>query len=252
MTSQKNLKITIITILVIIVLSMFPITVSEFAYGMGETKYYIFLYLALVLCSFEVIANLRVGFFLILICSISYIFLLNNPVGESFLFKDPNPLLILILLLPYFLFLTISVLICKYLTLHHKYNRRFVITSIILILAFPLYLIADRCNKNYSERIYADVEFQTNGIMRITCKPGFADSREFYIVSNSKELASAVKSKGEYYQGSYQISDLKILKNFHFRRFNSFSISMVNGKKINSLLTWTAKDLRGDASFLTP
>lgn len=234
-------------------LSSYSFIVTIFAYGGGEyTWVYLILYPLLLAAIILMIAKVNFGYLLNVMVAVCYSLLLTNSVGESFLYGDGNSILLLVIVLPYFLFLMmIPLSVCRLIFGANAF-RSIVYVSILATLSIPLYLIVDRYDRDYTDSLFADVELKKDGTMLIKCKPGFADSRSFVVESDSQELYKAVKQHGESYKGSYFVMDLRLTKNFNFRNFRSLSIKQVNKYKLRSTLTWNKDELKGDSSFLFP
>lgn len=253
MIIPKRLRWIITVTVVLAWLSSYYFTITVFAWGAGAyTWLYLILYPLLLVASILIIANVRLGYILSVISALSYSFLLTSQVGEYYLYKSGSPILLLVIVLPYILFLILIPLCVLLLTVNVKAKRIIVYCSILVTLNIPIYSIVDRYNRDYTESLFADIELKKDGTMLITCKPGFADSRYFVVNSDSQELYKVVKMHGELYQGSYFVMDLTVTKHFNFRQFDSISIRQVNKYKLKSTLTWNKGELKGDSSFLLP
>jgi hypothetical protein len=249
--THKRLRWTIVVITILAWLSSFSFTVTELAYGIGDyTWLYLALYPLLLAAVILVLAKVKFGYLVSLLLGICYSVLLTSSVGEYFLYKTGNPISLLVIVLPYILYLTLIPLCVLQLTVNVKAKRIIVYCLILATLSIPVYSIVERYDRDYTESLFADIEIIKDGTLLINCKPGFADSRSFIIKSDSKELYKAVKLHGEFYQGSYFVMDLRITKNFNFRKFRSFSIERVNKYKMNLTLTWVKNKIKGDSSFL--
>ncbi|WP_141815037.1 hypothetical protein [Arcticibacter tournemirensis] len=156
------------------------------------------------------------------------------------------------MLLPYILFLVNISLSVLYLYAERGRGAMGVKAVIIFSLALPLYSIADRASKDYGQSLYAEIELRKDGGVALTCRPGFADSRQFYLVVKSLELAEKLKANAQSYKGSLYISDLQIVKSFPFRQFLRLKIKAANGAKIAEGPVWKVADISGDLSFLRP
>ena len=88
--------------------------------------------------------------------------------------------------------------------------------------------------------------------MELKLKPGFADSREFYVKTNSKELEKIIKEKGEFVQGSYFLSNTRIQTNYKFDKLKSFTIIDFNKNIELPKLTWNVNEIDGNYDFIRP
>lgn len=250
---KKSSRLVIIITCIIALLSSFSLTISVFAYGIGETTlFYLLFYPAFLIATILVITNVRFGFYIIFLLAISYPVLLTREVGNYLVFRQYNYALFWVLLVPYLTYLTLIPMTAKYLTATHSQAKKFIVASIILAICFPIYAVVERFDMDYPDRICMDFDIDKNGLIKITGKPGFADNREFRITTNSKELAFAIKSEGELFYGSYVFVNTKIIKNFRFSKFQSITIKKLNDKNLDFNLTWKADEIQGDVSFLKP
>jgi hypothetical protein len=106
--SKKLTQLWLAIILTSIVglLSFFSITITTFAYGVGDfTLLYLLLYPTILISAILIIAKVRFGFFLTLFTASTYSVLLTNEVGKYLIFNFSNYVLFWVLLLPYFTFL---------------------------------------------------------------------------------------------------------------------------------------------------
>ena len=249
----KKLRLIIILTSIVGLLSSFSITVTTFAYGIGDnTLFILLLFPTLFISTILEIAKIRVGFFLTLLTALVYAYLLTSEVGYFLVFNFGNSVLLLVLLLPYIAFLTLIPLTTIYLTKNLKQKNIFKISSIVLAISIFIFSIADRQNKNYYGNIFIDAEINANSQITLNCKPGFADSRVFIITTKSKRLEEQIKKYGEYYQGSYFLQNTTISKNFNFTKLKSITIRKFGDHKLSPELTWTKNELNGDTDFLTP
>jgi len=255
MTEQEIKKLRLIIILTSIVglLSSFSITVTTFAYGIGDnTLFILLLFPTLFISTILEIAKIRVGFFLTLLTALAYAYILTSEVGYFLVFNFGNAVLLLVLLLPYIAFLTLIPLTTTYLTKNLKQKKGFQISSIVLAIGIFTFSIADRQNKNYYDNIFIDAEINAQSQIILNCKPSFGDSRNFIITTKSKELEEQIKKYGEYYQGSYFLQNTTIIKNFNFTKLKSITVRKFGDHKLSPKLTWTKNELNGDTDFLTP
>lgn len=250
---MKNIRLAIILTSIVGLLSSFSFTVTTFAYGIGDSTIPILLlYPTFILSTMLVIANIRLGYFLTLLISLSYLVLLTSEVGYFVVFNFQNSVLLAVLLLPYIAFLTIIPLTTIYLTQDLKKRKLFQLGAIILSIGFFIFAIIDRQNKDYYGNIFIDADISGNGEIILNCKPGFADSRTFVIKTKSEELEEQIKKYGEFYQGSYFLQNTKISKNFRFTELKSITIKQFGDHKLKIKLTWSTNELNGNTEFLKP
>lgn len=250
---QKRLRLAIIIVSVIGLLSSFSITMTVFAWGTSDTTiYYLLFYPAFLITTILVITKVRFAYFLTIFLALAYATLLNREVGNYVIFRFYNDVLIFVLVLPYLAFLTLVPLTTSYLTAGIKRRKIFITTALVMALSFPMYAIAERFDMDYADSICMDFDIQDNGQIRITGKPGFADTRQFKITTNSKELAAAIKDQGELFYGSYVFVNTRIIRNFRFSKFQSLTIKKLKDKQLDFDLTWKATEIKGDVSFLKP
>lgn len=253
MDIQKHLRLTIKIVCIIGLLSLFSLTMTFFAWGTDEaTIYHLLLYPALFITTILLIANVRVAYFLPIFFGLAYGTILNQEIGNLFVFDRHNNILYLVLVLPYFTLLTLIPLTISYLTATLKHKRFFVTTAIIIAIGFPTFAIGERYNRDYSGNIFIDAEISDQGLITFNCKPGFADTRTFIVTSNSSKIADQIRKHGEYYQGSYFLHNTTLKKNYRFSNLKSITLLKFDNKKIVPELTWTANDIQGDISFLEP
>ena len=249
----KKIRLAIILISIVGLLSSFSITVTTFAYGIGDyTIPILLLYPTFVLSTILVIANVRLGYFLTLLTALTYSIMLTSEVGYFLVFNFQNSVLLAVLLLPYLVFLTLIPLTTTYLTQNIGQKKIFQLGAIVLSIGFFIFAIVDRQNKDYYGNIFIDAEIADSGEIILNCKPGFADSRAFIIRTNSKELEDQIKEFGEFYQGSYFLQNTRISKNFRFTKLKSITIKQFGDNELKNHLTWTKEELNGDTEFLQP
>jgi hypothetical protein len=246
---QKIHRLTILTLCVIALVSCFSLTVTTFAYGTEKTTFlFLFLYPILVISTILIIAKNRFGIILSLLSSIVYCFLLFSEVGKYLVFNFDNSVLLWVLLLPYLSFLFIILTSVLYLFWNRKILK---IIGILIFISFLILPIAERYNKDYSENIFIDAEIK-NGKVILTCKPGFGDSRNFILESESKILAEKIKTVGEFYQGSYFLQNCTIVINYQFSELKQISLTEIGAEKVSPKIVWSVKNVSGDFSFLRP
>jgi len=249
----KQLRLTIILTSIVGLLSSFSMTITTFAWGVGDTTLlYLLLYPTLLLSTILIIAKVRLAYFLTFLTAFTYAILLTSEVGEYIIFNFHNNVLFWVLLLPYLIFLALIPLTTIFLTANFKFAKTVKLTSIILAFGVFIFSIADRFNKDYSDTIFVDAEINKQGQIILNCKPGFADSRTFIVTTNLKEIEEQIKKYGEYYQGSYFLQNTKIKKNFRFSKLESITLTKIGNNKISPELTWTTKEIKGDVEFLQP
>lgn len=247
---QKIHRLTILTLCVIALVSSLSLTVTTFAYGTEKTTFlFLFLYPILVISTILIIAKIRFGIILSLLTSIVYcLLLLFSEVGKYLVFNFSNSVLLWVLLLPYLSFLFIILTSVSYLFWNRKILK---IIGILIFMSFLILPIAERYNKDYTENIFIDAEIK-NGKVILTCKPGFGDSRNFILESESKILAEKIKTVGEFYQGSYFLQNSTIEVNYQFSELKQISLTEIGAEKVSPKIVWSVKNVSGDFSFLRP
>jgi len=110
--------------------------------------------------------------------------------------------------------------------------------------------VFDRYDKDYRDSIFIEVTLTDGNEAKLICKPSFADSREFKLNTDSKDLIETAKKQGDFLHGSYLISNVGIRKHFKFHRLVSLTITDLNGTELKNELTWEKDKLNGDISFL--
>jgi hypothetical protein len=249
----RQLRLTIILTSIVGLLSFFSITITTFAWGVGDTTLlYLLLYPTFLLSTILVIAKIRLGYFLTLLTALTYSILLTSEVGKYLIFNSHNNVLFGVLLLPYLTFLALIPLTAIFLTAYNKLAKTIKLTTILLAIGIFTFSIADRFNKDYSDSIFVDAEVNAKGQIILNCKPGFADSRTFIVTTNLKGIEEQIKKYGEFYQGSYFLQNTKIKKNFRFSKLQSITLTKIGDNKISPQLTWTTKEIKGDVDFLQP
>ncbi|WP_299096618.1 hypothetical protein [uncultured Winogradskyella sp.] len=250
---QKKIRLIIIILTIVGLVSFLSQTVTVFAYGIDNTTdFYLLLYPILFVSLILVLAKSKFGILLTLLTSISYSILLTNEVGKYLTFDFQNSILILVLLLPYLIFLSLIPLSIVYLTDKTENRKKFQLTSILFALGFFAFIIFDRMDKDYSRTVFLDAVLKNNGIVELKLKPGFADSREFYVNTNSKELEKIIKEKGEFVQGSYFLSNTRIQTNYKFNKLQSLTIIEFNKNIELPKLTWNVDEINGNYDFIRP
>lgn len=246
---QKIHRLIILTLCIIALVSCLSITVTTFAYGTEKTTFlFLSLYPLFVISTILIIAKIRFGIILTLLTSIVYCFLLFSEVGKYLVFNFSNSVLFWVLLLPYLSFLFITLTSILYLFGNWKNLK---ILGIIIFIGFLILPIAERYNKDYSENIFIDAEIKDRKVI-LTCKPGFGDSRNFILESESKILAEKIKTVGEFYQGSYFLQNSTIEVNYQFSELKQISLTKIGTEKVTPKLIWSVKNVSGDFSFLRP
>jgi hypothetical protein len=247
----KILRLAIILTSIVGLLSFFSFTVATFAYGIGDkTIPILILYPTLILSTSLVIANVRLGYFLILLTALIYSIMLTSEVGYFVVFNFHNSTLQAILLLPYIAFLTLIPLTTTFLTKNFKQEKLFQFGAVALSIGFCIFAIADRQNENYYDNLFIDAEITDHGEIILNCKPGFGDSRSFIIKTKSEDLEEQIKEFGEFYQGSYFLQNTSISKNYRFTELKSITIKKFGDYRLKNKLTWNKDELIGDTKFL--
>jgi hypothetical protein len=131
----RQLRLTIILTSIVGLLSFFSMTITTFAWGVGDTTLlYLLLYPTFLLSTILVIAKVRLGYFLTFLTAFTYAILLTSEVGKYLIFNFHNNVLFWVLLLPYLTFLTLIPLTAIFLTANFKFAKTVKLTSIILAL----------------------------------------------------------------------------------------------------------------------
>lgn len=158
----KNIRLAIILISIVGLLSSFSITVTTFAYGIGDnTIPILLLYPTFILSTILVIANIRLGYFLTLLTVLTYSIMLTSEVGYFLVFNFQNSVLLAVLLLPYLAFLTLIPLPVTYLTKNLGQKKTFQIGAIALSIGFFIFSIADRQIKTITTTYLLMLRLQT-------------------------------------------------------------------------------------------
>lgn len=250
---QKQLRLAIIIVTIIGLISFLSQTFTVFAYGVGEIPYlYLVLYPLLFISLILVIAKSRIGYFLNLISAFSYSLILTNEVGKYLTFEFYNNALLLVLLLPYLIFLSLIPLSISYLTYQKTSRQFFKWTSIFIATGFLIFIFIDRWEKDYSRTVFIDANLRNDGVIELKVKPGFADSREFYVKTDSNELKEVILENGEYVQGTYFLSNTRLKTTYHFDQLKSITLLDLNRNIDLPNLTWSQEEINGDYEFIKP
>lgn len=161
---MRKLRVIIIIMSIVTIISLLSMTLTIFAWGIGESVYvFLILYPALLISTILIVAQARFGYLLTLAVCLAYAILLTNDVGKFLVFDYKNYVLFWVLLLPYLSVLILIPLTIIYLTGRTKNIKWIRVGAIVLSLCFLIYSIADRYNKDYSDNIFIDVEIQKEG-----------------------------------------------------------------------------------------
>jgi len=248
-------RLTIIVVSVVGLLSSLPLLTTMFAYGVGDNNSMFLYFPSLIVLGIAIILNFfkrKFGYYLTIISATIGSILLINDVGFFLIFNLQNSVLLLVLLLPFFSFLTLIPLTTIYLTQNLRQKKIIQISSIIFAVGIFIFAIADRYNKNYFDNIFIDAEISKQGQIILNCKPGFGDSRTFIVRTNLKEIGEQIKKYGEFYQGSYFLQNTKIKNNFRFSKLKSITLTKIGDNIISPQLTWTTSEIKGNVDFLQP
>ena len=249
----RQLRLTIILTSIIGLLSFFSMTVTTFAWGVGDnTLLYLLLYPTFLLSTILIIAKVRIGYYLTLVTALTYSILLTSEVGKYLIFNFHNNVLFWVLLLPYLTFLALIPLTAIFLTVSNKFAKTIKPITILLAIGIFIFSIAERFNNDYSDSFFVDAEINSLGQVTLNCKPGFADTRTFVVTTNQKGFDEQIKKYGEFYQGSYFLQNTKIKKNFRFSKLQSVTLTKIGDNKVLPELTWTTEKIKGDVDFLRP
>lgn len=249
---MKKLQITIVLISIIGLISIIPITITIFTYGIGNTLVYLWLYPIFLLSTLLILGKVKGGYLLTFITSLTYSTLLTNEVGKYLIFNFRENILFWILLFPFLTFLTLIPLTIIFLTINSKYTKAIKLISILLAISFFIFPIAEKFNKDYSDDIFINAKIDKLGKIIFYCNPHFGDSRTFIVTTRSKKIEKQIKQYGEYYQGSYFLHNTSIIKNFHFSELQSITLTKIGVHEISPQLTWTTKEIKGNIKFLQP
>jgi hypothetical protein len=250
---KGNLRLIIISFCFLGLISTYSLSITAFAWGVGNSVWaFLILYLALFVSTILIISKVKFGYFILLFTSIAYSFLLVGEVGRFLIFEINSLNLFWILFFPFLIFLIMIPLTITNLTITLSNSKKFVLSSIFVSISFLIFSIADRLDKNYDDTIYINAKISDKGIVTLTCNPHFGDSRTFVINSSFKDLVQIVKKYGEFYQGSYSLSNSKIIKQYNFSELKSITLVKIDTKLIEPQITWSKEELSGDFSFLKP
>ena len=249
----RKLRLTIILISIINVIGLFPINITTFAYGMGNKNlFYMLLYPTFLISIILIILKIRFGFLLTLLIVLIYSILLTNEVGRYLIFNFHNVSLFWVFFLPYLMLLLLIPLITIHLTNYMGFAKVFKLTSIFISTGILFFSVIDRFDEDYYDNIFIDAEINKQGQVTLSCKPGFADTRNFILTTNSKEIRDQIKKYGEFYQGSYFLHSTTIKGNFKFNKLQTVTLIKIGDNRITPQLTWIVEDIRGDVEFLQP
>jgi hypothetical protein len=196
----RQLRLTIILTSIVGLLSFFSMTITTFAWGVGDnTLLYLLLYPTFLLSTILIIAKVRIGYYLTLLTDLSYSILLTSEVGKYLIFNFHNNVLFWVLLLPYLTFLALIPLTAIFLTVSNKFAKTIKPITILLAIGIFIFSIADRFNKDDSDSIFVDAEINSLGQVTLNCKPGFPDTWTFVVTTNQKGFDEQIKKYGEFY-----------------------------------------------------
>ncbi|WP_316814053.1 hypothetical protein [Pedobacter heparinus] len=248
----KRLRWLILIVGVLALISSTSFTLTMAAWGMGNKTYiYLALYPLLIVALTLVAFNVKVGYLTTCFIACSYIVLLSGSVIEYVLYNIKNLVLIPIVVLPFLLYLILVPLTIRML-MWRSNNRKLVYRlSVTIVMMFTVYICSGMIYNKADCNLYADATIKSDGTIRIVCKPGFGDAREFYITSKSRELVKMFKDKGELYQGTWN-ADVQGVGTVVMGRLQTFTITHINEIELKSPLEWNAGQLIGDTTFILP
>jgi hypothetical protein len=251
--NKLNLRFIIICSCILGLISTYSMTISAFAYGIGNSVWaYLILYLALLVSTIFIISKVKFGYYILFFVSVAYSILLVGEVGKYLIFDIKNIILFCILFIPFLIYLALIPLTTTYLTNTLTNANKFIVSSIFASVSFFIYSIADRFQKNYEDTIFINAVINEKGLVILNCNPHFGDSRTFVINSNLKEFTQIVKKYGEFYQGSYFLNRSKIIKHYRFSELTSIKLIKIDSINIEPQITWSREEISGDFSFLKP
>lgn len=246
-------RVAMIIAIAIGLASSLSLTMTAFAWGTGQETIFFMLFSPLFLFTLVIVMiKVRFSYQFALLFSVCYAILLTRDIGEFLVFRLANTTLIWVLLLPYIACLSIIIFATCLLTKKFRYSKSIIAATILMVCSLPIISIAERWDMAYSDSIYMDFEIQENGNLKIEGRPGFADSRHFRVSMHSDSLTKAVMAYGEFFHGSYVVTDVKIKKNYRFSDFRTLSIESLGQHKLDFKVSWTSDELEGDTSFLQP
>ncbi|NGM65444.1 hypothetical protein [Sphingobacterium sp. SGR-19] len=71
-------------------------------------------------------------------------------------------------------------------------------------------------------------------------------------MSESPELAEAIKTHAEYFKGSYFIHAAVFQSNYRFEKLQSVELLKIGSKRLVNDYSWTTDKLQGTTTFLMP
>src|SRR5690606_10134940 len=104
----------------------------------------------------------------------------------------------------------------------------------------------------YTHHLFIDAEITAQGKVILECRPHFGDSRSFILVSESPELAEAIKKHAEYFKGSYFIHDAVFQSNYRFEKLQSVQLLKIDSIRLTNDYRWTKEEIQGTVEFLIP
>jgi hypothetical protein len=93
----------------------------------------------------------------------------------------------------------------KYLTSTLKHGQLITKLSIALSFGFVLFAVFDRYDKDYKDNIFIELTITDGNEAKLVCRPGFSDTREFKLSTDSKDLIETAKKQGDFLHGSYLV-----------------------------------------------
>jgi len=251
----KNAKLIIITISIIMLIALFPISITAFAYGMGSytvTWLYMGLYPTLIVAIFLAIRNVNLGYYLLYFTALTYSILFLKDVEKYLMFDIRSESLLYVLFLPFIGTVALLALIPHYLLRAKKFSKYVTYTAILLAGFILLLPIISSFDGQYTHHLFIDAEITVQGKVILECRPHFGDSRSFILVSESPELAEAIKKHAEYFKGSYFIHDAVFQSNYRFEKLQSVELLKIGSKRLVNNYSWTTDKLQGTTAFLIP
>ncbi len=246
---HKSHRLAILILSIIGLLSTYPMTITTFAYGIGNSTYIILLlYPTMSTATILVMTKVRLGYIITLISSIAYAVLLMRDVGHYAVFEPDNFLVLAMLIIPFLTFLLLIPL-----TIYQLYPIKWIrVGAITVSTSILIFSFAERLYKNYDKDIFINAQISPNGLIALTVGPSFGDTRVFHINSDSKELMEFIKNQAEYHQGDYLLLNTSAVVIFQLSTLKSFTIEKIGSRQLDHPITWSSTELKGETDFLKP
>src|SRR5690606_24990431 len=175
-----------------------------------------------------------------------------KDVEKYLMFDIRSESLLYVLFLPFIGTVALLALIPHYLLRAKKFSKYVTYTAILLAGFILLLPIIRSFGGQYTHHLFIDAEITAQGKVILECRPHFGDSRSFILVSESPELAEAIKKHAEYFKGSYFIHDAVFQSNYRFEKLQSVELLKIGSKRLVNNYSWTTDKLQGTTAFLIP